>query len=69
MIFGRISCKWDYKLLDQAIQDNACFTPKRTKVKFSNALNRKINELKQFISVDLKSLILSDIAIRKPFTT
>jgi len=63
--FQRISCSWDYKLLDQAIQEQCKLyaeTPKEVEI-FSRIkeIVEKINELKRFVGVEVKVTdIISD---------
>lgn len=63
--FGRISCKWDHKLLDQAIQEQCVLyaeTPKEVEIfERIKEIVEKINELKRFVGTDLKVVdLISD---------
>lgn len=68
--FGRISCKWDYKLLDQAIQEQCVLyaeTDKEIEIfERIKEIEKKINELKRFVGVDLKVVdLISDSCDRE----
>jgi len=63
--FGRVSCKWNYKILDQAIQEQCVLyaeTPKEVEIfERIKEIVEKINELKRFVGTDLKVVdLISD---------